>query len=65
MKKNTKSLIFSITQIVSGLVILISQLIQYFDFTLYRFIQLSFSFLLIITGIMVFFQLKLDKKSEK
>ena len=55
MKKNTKSLIFSITQIVSGLVILISQLIQYFDFTLYRFIQLSFSFLLIITGIMFFF----------
>ena len=65
MKKNTKSLIFSITPIVSGLVILISQLIQYFDFTFGRFLQLSFSFLLIITGIMIYFQLKLDKKSEK
>ena len=62
MKKNTKSLIFSITPIVSGLVILISQLIQYFDFTFGRFFQLSFSFFLIIAGIMVYFQLKLDKK---
>ena len=65
MKKNTKLLIFSINQIIFGLVIIITKLIQYFDFTVGRFLELSFGFILIISDILSYFNLKSDKNCEK